>query len=199
MGHAVSMLSFPEKMDKKRIQAECDEWGDYNCDPYERGGHCGGLQAYINFTSRIFDSYDEAYDYLATTTGYYRQTAVRYKKYPESKPTKVLEDKRKKVNKYDHLLLELQKPHYKDVKQATVKCKCCGSSLATKYCGSSYNNNCPVCRTDLRPESILEKQRKYKSIIKETEKEIKEEVKKINKKNEAKAELYWMVCCEVHC
>lgn len=199
MGHAIEYLSFNVKTDRKTIQAECDEWGSFNCDPYERGGHHGGLGCNIKFTDRTYNNYDEAVDYLETTTGNYRQTAVKYYKYPQTKPTSALLTLQKREREYADRIKLLNQPHYKGVKQATVKCKCCGSSLATAFCGKTYDNKCPVCRNDLRPESVLAKLEGYTAKRKEIAKQIKDEEKKINEKQKAKATLHWLVCCEVHC
>lgn len=203
MGHAVEYLSFDAKEDRKKIQKECDEWGSYHCDPYERGGCRGGLGGNISFTDRVYNSYDEAVDYLEKTIGNYRQTAVKYYKYPEIKPTKTLAALEEKRKEYCKKISVLNKPHYKGVKQATVKCKKCGSSLATAYCGNKgaygYINNCPVCGCELRPESVLAKLESYTAKREEIAKRIKDEEKKINEKQKAKATLHWLVCCEVHC
>lgn len=199
MGHAIAMLTFDEKMAKSKIQAECDEWGDYNCDPMERGGCCGGLGSPINFTSIVFNSYEEAEEYLEGTTGNYRQMAVKYKVYPEVKPSAVQADLERRIKEYRDRIDDLNKPHYANVKQTTVKCKHCGSVLATTYCGRTYYNNCPVCRNDIRPESTLAKIEQYKTTIKELEQKCRTEVDKQHAKMENKVTYNWMVCCEVHC
>jgi len=198
MGHCVEYLDFSVKTDKKKIQAECDRWGDYNCDLEERGGFGRGLGHNIKFTDRLFDSYDDAIDYLKTTVGNYRQTAVKYYRYPEVTSTKTLTDLQKKGKEYTERINKLSKPHYQGVKQATVKCKCCGSSLATKYCGQTFENKCPVCCQDLRPQSVLDKYNNYRNTLYDIRKRIKEEEKKINSKQKTKAEVRWLVCCEVH-
>lgn len=199
MGHAVEMLTFPAEMNRNRIQAECDEWGSANCDPRERGGYHGGLGSKIDFKDRLFDNYDAAYEYLESTIGNYRQIAVKYLVYPPMKPSKTAEDLDRRITEYRKRINALDAPHYKGVKQATVKCKCCGSSLATKFCGDTYRNNCSVCRADLRPQSTLDKIANYKATVKDLEKKLKAEVDKQNMKNRKSAKVHWMVCCEVHC
>ena len=199
MGHAIAMLTFDEKMEKSKIQAECDEWGNYNCDAQERGGCRGGLGNSINFTSHVFDSYDEARAYLNGTTGRYRQTAVRYKVYPKVEPSNAILDIERRIKDYKNRIAELNKPHYANVKQATVKCKKCGSALATSYCSKTYYNRCPICQEDLRPESILQKIEQYNTTIQELNQKRADEIKKQNAKNESRVTYRWMVCCEVHC
>ena len=198
MGHIISMLTFPAEMKRERIQAECDEWGNSNCDLMERGGRYGGLGSPVQFKDKLFEDYDSAQEYLAQTTGSYMETAVKYKEYPRTQPSKAMEDLNRRIKEYNERIQALNIPHYQGAKQATVKCKCCGSSHATKFCGNTYRNNCPVCRSDLRPQSTLERIESYKSKLKDLEKRLKEEEGKQNRKNGNKVSIRWMVCCEVH-
>ena len=199
MGHAITMLTFEENMPKSKIQERCDDWGNGNCDLQERGYALRGLGYPINFTSWVFNSYEEAKKYLDTTIGNYRQTAVKYKVYPKTEPSNIILDLERRIKEYKNRIAELNKPHYANVKQATVKCKKCGSSLATSYCGRTYYNQCPICKEDLRPESTLQKIEQYNNTIKELEQKRVDEIKKQNVKNESKVTYRWMVCCEVHC
>lgn len=199
MSHYIEMLSFGINEKRESIQAGCDEWANDNCDPRERGGRWGGLGSKVQFTERTFDCYDDAVEYLYTTTGNYRQIAVKYKSYPKTKDSKTKQDLERRISEYNERINSLNKPHYMGVKQATVKCKSCGSSLATSFCGKSYRNTCPVCRSDLRPQSTMDKIVQYESTVKELEKKLKTETKKQNVKMEKKAKLHWLVCCEVHC
>ena len=197
MGHTIEMLSFDAAMDRKQIQKKCDIWGDHHADLEERGWCMGqGLGSPVRFTDLVFDSEEEASEYLIKTTGNYRQTAVKYKVHPEVKKTKAMEDLERRVGEYRIRIADLNKPHYMGVKQATVKCNSCGSSLATAYCGKTYNNSCPVCRAELRPQSILQKREQYGSTLRELEKRLAAEEKKNVRKEQCK--LFWMVCCEVH-
>ena len=194
MGHACQILTF-ETDNKKLIQNRCDEWGDHNCDLEERGWHMGGgLGSSINFTNRIFDCLEDAEKYLEGTFGDYRQTAVQYRKSDnKSKALAALKEKRQtEYKKYCELS---QKPHYKGVKSKYIKCKTCGSSLATEYCGKTWYNTCPICRDNLLPKNILEKIEKAENNLKVMDEKIKEEERKINKNGK----LCWAVACEVHC
>lgn len=198
MGHAIQNLSFDEKDSRKTIQAECDEWGNYNADLQERGGCLCGLGSPVRFTDKVFDSYEDAEDYLDRTPSY-AQTAVKYKVYPKTTPTKTITELQRRINEYESRVRELNEPHYKGVKSATIKCKKCGSALATAYCGKSWYNSCPICRAELRPQSTIDKIHKYNETLDELRKKLKAEVKKENQKNEKKVRLRWLVHCEVHC
>ena len=196
MGHITSVLTFSEKTPKSEIAYECDEWARAN-GSYEEG--CRSLPYPIRFTNRTFGCYEDAEEYLETTFGSYSEIAVKYEKRPEPKKTKVLETLEKRISDARKALIDLEAPHYAGVKQATVKCRSCGSSLATKYCGRTYRNACPVCRGELRPESALEKVRRKKADLAALEEKYKEERRKAQMKSSAKPEIRWAVGCEVHC
>ena len=198
MGHICECLSFSTKTSRNIIQAKCDDWGNYNCDLEERGGSLYGLGSAIRFTDRVYDSREDAERYLNSTFGNYNQTAVRYKAYPKSKPTKAMLSIQQRIDAYTVRIAELEKPHYTNVQSSTVRCKHCGSSLATAYCGKSWNNKCPICGTDLRPKSTLDKLAKYQAEARDLRQQLKGEEKKLNAKQEKKAEMYWLVACEVH-
>ena len=89
-----------------------------------------------------------------------------------------------------HLDNLTDEPHDAHVTQATVKCKSCGSSLATKFCGKTYNNLCPVCRAELRPESVMKRRESYKKTLSELQARLKTEDRKQNQKNASKAEMF---------
>ena len=198
MGHACGILTF-DTQDRNMIRTECDRWAAANAD-YEETHGMGTLPGPIKFTSLIFDTYREAEEYLDGTFGDYRQTAVQYRSYPEAPAeTKVMQDLSRRCNEYRERIRELEKPHYAGVTSKTVKCKKCGSSLSTEYCGKTWYNNCPVCRTELRPQTVIDKIVKYKAIIDELEKKRQEEEKKQLLKQKAKSKLKWAVACEVHC
>lgn len=199
MSHACQILTF-ETDDKCKIQRECDEWGSYNCDPYERGGFGGGLGFNVQFTSLVFNDYEEAEHYLEGTFGDYRQKAVRYYKYPKRTKTSVEQRLEEKVGKTIKTLRELEdKPHYKGVKTKYITCAKCGSKLATDYCGKTWYNTCPVCRADVRPATVLERRDSLKKTLSDAQRDLKAETKKADEKNKSKAKLCWAVACEVHC
>lgn len=203
MGHACEVLTFRPKDTKQEIEAICDTWGDHNCDLEERGWNMGcGLGTPIRWKSDIYESEAAAREYLDSTFGNYRQTAVRFKK-PKKMPnlnSSKIEDLKRRIKEYEDRATALNKPHYAGVKSASVKCKSCGAVLPTAYCGKSYNNNCPVCRADLRPASTLEKEASYKDTIKKLKRELDVEYKKEHAKAvRAGYDLCWAVACEVHC
>lgn len=186
----------------------CSEWANNNCDRREcpNGFEYSG----IKFTDKVFDCLEDAEQFLRSTDGYY-PTAVKYKSYKNLKSSKKMLDLERRINEMQKKYEGLKDgAHYEGVKQATIKCKHCGSSLSTKYCGSNrgllgigdrkgFKNECPVCSSDLRPQSVIDRQNGYlhKKTILQAE-YITAEVE--NRKKYAKnAETYWAVFCEVHC
>lgn len=198
MGHICKILTFSEKeYSNKQISVACDRWANYNCDP-EESGFDSGLPFPINFTKKIFESYEDACEYLEGTYGNYKEIAVRFKEYSEVKPTVTIKNLEKRISDYRKKLNDINNnPHYKNVKVAHIKCQNCGTVYPTSYCGKSFYNTCLICHKDLRPKTILEKIENYKNTLKELEKKLKTEQEKLNKKE--KYELYWAVACEVHC
>ena len=199
--HDIQILTFDEKTDRKAIQTFCDRWGDTHCDLEERGGVTGiGLGSPIRFADdKLFDNFNEAESWLNSHCGHYEQYAVRYYDYPELKETKAMEDLTRRMKEAKERIAKYNEPHYATVKQSTVKCKACGSSLATKYCGKSYRNNCPVCNADLRPETTLNALARANEVLGDLNGKYAVEVKKLQEKNKKQAKIKWAVCCEVHC
>ena len=203
MGHCCQVLTFEPTATKAQIIAECNEWGNANSNYHECGGH-GGLGGQIRFTDKIFDTEDDATEYLDHTFGDYRLTAVRFKRSlmtKTAKPTQKLLAARKKVQELESRYSMLsRKPHYAGVSSKTVGCKKCGSALATAYCGRSYVNNCPVCGADLRPPSTLEIIERTKVNLAQARKELQALEKSFaQKQSGGKYALCWAVACEVHC
>lgn len=201
MGHTCAVLTFDEKKyTKKQIQNQCDDWGNANADLQERNYSLRGLGYPIKFTEIIFDSYDEACNYLQGTFGNYKQTAVRYKQANgKVEESKTLLDLQRRITDYRQRIFNLDQPHYQGVKVKTIKCKTCGTVLPTAYCGKSFSNTCPICRSDLRPNTVLEKRASYVATMKELEKKYQLEEKKLREKAQKKGySLFWAVACEVH-
>ena len=198
MGHACTILTFPEKISKYEITKRCGRWATCNCDLEERGGF-GYDYLDIRFTDKVFDSYDEASEYLEGTFGNYREIAVRYKQYPKMEPNKTMVSLQNRIKEYEDRIREIEKPHWATTSYEKIRCSNCGSTLATNYCGKSYNNYCPVCKADLRPKSLLDRMEKYIQTVNDLKEKLKAEQKKQNMKMASKAEYMWAVACEVHC
>ncbi len=196
--HVSEILTFNASTPKKKIEAICDDWGDKHRDWHEGGGH--GLPSRIKWKdSTIFDDYEEAQEYLDGLWGNYLETAVLYYSYPQMPPTKKETELTQRISDCLARIGELEAPHFVGVKSRSVSCKNCGSSIATAYCGKSWNNHCPVCKSDLRPQTVIENLKKAKDKYKVLQKELRTEEKKAEEKLKKKAILKWAIACEVHC
>lgn len=108
----------------------------------------------------------------------------------------------RRIKEYKERVDTLNEPYYANAKSAKITCKKCTSSIATAYCGRPfcYTNKCPVCGSELRPESVVEKLNKYKDTICILQKQLKEEYKKVNEKlAKTSKEEKWLVMAQVHC
>ena len=183
--------TYPEKVNKTSVQTEWDEYVRHA--DWQEGA--SGLPGSIRWIDYICEDYEAAEQYIDNhDKGWYDQLAVKYRSPKQNtKPSAKLTQLQEQLKKYRTKLMEYnQKIHYKGVKSAYVGCKNCGSKLSTKYINS---NLCPMCRTDLRPESILNTISSLKTKEKELSKKIREEELKQLKKN---AEIRWLVKIEYH-
>ena len=77
MSHACSILVFDLDMSKQKIQDICYAWQQSHADPEESGWDGPRMKVY--WTSRSFQTYSDAAEYLEDTFGDYSQTAVSFK------------------------------------------------------------------------------------------------------------------------
>lgn len=82
----------------------------------------------------------------------------------ESESLVSIQKQRKAFERYMKLNTAI---HYENVKSNFISCRNCGSKIASQYFGKTVKNNCPVCKEDLRPESLLLKIAKAKKNYKE--------------------------------
>ena len=80
-------------------------------------------------------------------------------------------------------------------KSKYVTCEDCGSKLNVDRLRSMRTCTCPLCRNDLRSETVLNRIKAYDEKIKELRGKYAKEMKKLK----SKADVKWMVKMEVHC
>lgn len=199
MGHAVEILVFPDTMSRKEMERRRDAWGDMHVDPEEHGGQCKCSGSHIKFTDKIFPDFKSAVEYLDTTFGHYAQTAVRFYDYGTLKENKTMLELKRRIGEVQKRIAQLDAPHYAGVKSTTVKCKSCGSSLATAYCGKTWRNTCPICKAELRPKTALDRLETAKATLNELQKKYRAEELASKQKLKGKAKLCWAVAAEEHC
>lgn len=194
MGHSINYATYPENVDKQRVQAYWDEVAMH--EDCQEG--CTGLpDSIIWYNKPVLSNYEAAQNWIEEhDSNWYDQIAIRYKDVIDVKPSKALEKalerKVKATNNYYDLS---NKFHFENVKSQFIGCKKCGSKLSIKFL---HNNFCPLCKNDLRPETILKRIEVAKENMKKAEKELKNMQKEFDKKQEKKAKIMWLVKTEYH-
>lgn len=188
MGHEVRYKVYSGDVNQKNVQAE---WDDYVRSECWREG-ASGLCNSIRWLPAICNTEEEARVYIHThDKGWYDQLAVRFRS-PE-KPSPATQELERKMLEAECKHRELQhKFHFADAKAEYIGCKTCGSRIARKYL---LTNFCPVCRADMRPETVL------KQIKNSTEKvdKLRTKLEEQRCKDAAKSKnLKWLVKIEYH-
>lgn len=193
MGHTICHRTYDEKVNKRKVQ---DEWDIVvQHEDYQEGA--SGLPNPIRWIDKTFDSYDEAMEYIdKIDSGWYDQIAVKYRDYSNIKPTKAYENLIEKRVKSIQKVRELNDTFYfQNAKVQNIGCKNCGSKLSLKYLRTNY---CPLCKTDLRPESAIKRIETAKTNAKKAEKELEKAKKELERKQVKQAKIKWLVKVEYH-
>lgn len=187
MGHNIEYGVYPENVDKKKVEAD---WNNYVAIADRMEG-CSGLYNRIRWLPIICESEADAYEAIRREdSGNYDQLAVRFRR--ADAPTAKLKALQQKFREAQTALCMLDRDiHYSHTTTKFVSCKKCGSSLAREYIKSNF---CPMCCADLRPQTVKDKVKKASEKVKRLEQQILEEEKKANKKGK----LFWLVKIEYH-
>lgn len=203
MGHERRLRDYPENINKTGVQRG---WDNYVAHADWQEG-ASGLCKDIRWYDDICESREEAEKFIEDhDSGWYDQLAVRYKvvkNLEKSKTYHTLKERYDRLQaRYDELNDNI---HYGSVKSKFITCRSCESRISTEILRSTvnksrwYNRNlCPVCGKDLRPESALQAIKNAKENAAKAEKDLHEEEKKLQKKQEKKAEIRWLVKVEWH-
>ena len=109
---------------------------------------------------------------------------------PETEKLKKLQAaKTAAYKKYNDLAFAF---HFANAKSELIGCKCCGSKISRKYL---KNNFCPVCHSDLRPETTLNRIDTLKAKADKLYDEVLNETTKIAKKS---GNIRWLIKIEYH-
>lgn len=190
MSHAIEYFTTDKR---SNIMNVANEFAFYNTD---RGENPGGSY-HGNMTihdTPICESYDEAVQFIEEhDRGWYDDHAVQYKDKSRLKPTKQMEALKARMQKNLEDKCAYANEHsVKSRKAEFSRCEKCGSRVATKYVKTSH---CPVCGNDMRAEYIIERLKKYDDdMIK-----IKKQYAELEKKQQGKCPVRWLVKVEVHC
>lgn len=187
MGHYLDYMSFPKNTKESEMykaRMDCIE------DNGEReNGHLLSHDSGFKLHNIVCDSYDEAVEKInSLDNGWYDDHGVMYKSYKgQSKAMVSNRDKVKEVRIKKNEYIEANDIHNRT--SETITCPKCKSRLNLSYV---RGNNCPLCRTDLRSNTVLKRIEAFDSKIKELDKKYAEFEKK------QKYEVMWLVKLEFH-
>lgn len=188
MGHNVEHFFYPKNVDKVKVQKELDNYVAHQ--DWQEG--CTGLYKHIRWLPDVIcKNEDEAYEVIKRKDdGWYDQLAVLFYNTHE-----VEDDKMRELNKKrNEAMFEYQdrdrKLYAETVKAQFIGCKKCGSRLARSFLKS---NNCPVCRTELRPEHMMKSISSAKNKLDRAQRAMDE-----YRERHGKKELMWLVKIEYH-
>ena len=185
MSHNVKFGTYPENVDKKKVEKEWDIYVQKA--DYQEGA--SGLPSRIRWINQVLESEEEAYDYIADHDGgWYDCLAVKYKEKKFSPTKAYLELKQRHEEAF--FKWNSAKSELRTVKAEFTGCRNCGSKLATKFLKS---NKCPVCGTDMRSKTTLDRIARLKSNMDDLKKRMEAEKEKATKVN-----IRWLLKIEYH-
>lgn len=186
MAHNIEYYDYKENTDKKKIQADLDTYVEH-CTWQEGGSGTGG----IRWVDHICKDYDEAQKWIEQhDKGWYDCLAVKYYS-PLSEKTKKIEELNARIQEtYKTYTMRDSTIYVKTRTSEFIGCSNCKSKLASKFLRTNF---CPVCRADLRPETILKSIEAAKVKWQNAQQAKKDYVDKHSKK-----EVRWLVKIEYH-
>lgn len=152
MGHNIEYYSYPEKVDRKKVQRQLD--AHVAAADYQEGS--SGLPKNIEWMDHfaICKNREEAEELIKRyDNGWYDQRAARYYEPEPVFNNKTFASLKEKSTKMFDAYMDKDRVIWaKEQKAEYVSCRHCGSKLKRDLIRV---NRCPVCGKDLRPESTL--------------------------------------------
>jgi len=188
MSHNIKYHTYPENVDKKKVQRD---WDNYvRQEDWQEG--CSGLGQDIRWLPDICETQEAAELFIHQhDRKCYDQLAVRFRCHASpSATTKALQERFLAAQKkYEEMS---GKRHFADVKEKYIGCKSCGSRISSKYLKANF---CPVCLADMRPETVLKRIRSSAERVKKLKAELEASVRKDAANTN---QLRWLVKIEYH-
>ena len=186
MGHVVNYYTYDLDCKRQDIIEELEEECEYNSDSRS------GLPNPIRWLDVTLADYDEAVKYIEKhQREWYDQVAVKYKQYPShstSKAAIILEGRiKKQLDSLDKIVME---SHVSNRTSEYIGCEMCGSKLKRTLLRGDC---CPLCGTDLRSKTNLDRIQNAKSKLEELRLKQDEQIKK-----DCKPVVKWLVKIEYH-
>lgn len=184
--HNINYMDLEEPVNRGKVVAmikrEAERHGD---------GYYGGVKWHDNIS--VCKNREEAEKLISKLdNGWYDDHAVRYYDYSSAVTTKKIEElNAKRMEVIDKKNAYMQEHSFSNFKAEFIGCSNCGSKLSKKYLRGYY---CPVCRVDMRSETIKKKladfDQKNEHILEQIE---------IEKQKQKKAQkIMWLVKYEYH-
>lgn len=208
MGHVVDYMVFDRKTPREKMLAAVEDWAKHNVDPYEHSengnvwninvyhGSLNGDKAWHENT--VFSCKQDAMDAIERMDkGFYDDHAVLYYDVDSLKPNtmmKGIKSRQDETEKKRETLIS-DSLNWTGRKSKYVSCEHCGSKLNIECLRSMRTYTCPLCRNDMRSETVLNRIKAYDGKIKELRGKYTKEMKKLKNK----ATVKWLVKMEVHC
>lgn len=189
MGHTIQHYDYPGNADTKKVEQKLANYVAKRC--FQEGGHLSKIRWIDSEPCANEDEARIKIEHL--DKGWYDCIAVKYYdayNIPETEKLKKLQAaKTAAYKKYNDLAFAF---HFANAKSELIGCKCCGSKISRKYI---KNNFCPVCHSDLRPESTLNRIAALKAKADKSSDTLKAELTKqaMKAKN-----VRWLVKIEFH-
>lgn len=208
MGHAIDYMVFDRKMPRTQMLEAVEHWAKENVDPYEHSedgdiwhidvynGSLNGDRAWHEDT--VYSCRQDAAAAIGRMDkGFYDDHAVLFYDVDSLKPTAVMKDIKRRQDetmmKREALIADSHT--WAGRKSKYVTCEDCGSKLNVERLRSMSTCVCPLCRNDLRSETVLNRVKAYDEKIRELRGKYAKEMKKLK----SKAAVKWLVKMEVHC
>lgn len=208
MGHAIDYMTFDRKTPRRKMLDAVEIWAKRNCDPREvsADGDLHGMDVYHGtllvdkawHEDTVYSCRQDAEDAIGRMNrGFYDDHAVLFYDVDSLKPTAAMSAIKRRQNeaekKRDAIIADSHA--WSGRKSKYVTCEGCGSRLNVERLRSMSTCICPLCRNDLRSETVRNRIKAYDEKIEELSGKYVEEMKKLK----AKAAVKWLVKMEVHC
>ena len=193
MGHEIKYLEYDEPINKKAIEADINSYVRKAC--WEEGG--SGLCSPIRWIDHTCLNREEARQYIdAHDNDRYDQLAVKFRRYEKIEPSKTLLLLKERLKKEQDKKIEYAKNHsVSTFKAEFVGCPECGYKLKRTLLKSE---SCPLCRAELRGKTTIETLARYEANIRDLQKQINAEERKLEEKNLKKSKIAWLIKIEYH-
>lgn len=184
--HNIRYLTYEEKLDKRKVLADIEDIAREDGDGYSsRLTWHEGIEP--------LESYEKAKEFIQKKdNGWYDDHAVRFYDYSGAAKTKKMEEYEAKIKELNKAKMEYKAKHsVHEFKAMYIGCQNCGSRLNKEFI---VGESCPLCRSDLRSKTTVDKLKWYDDKIKDCHDRIEVERTKQKKNRKVK----WLVKIEYH-